>query len=152
MNVEQKIRDYLPDILHLSLATCIDNKPWVCEVHFAYDKELNLYFRSKKERRHSQEIAKNPRVAGNIITQHPKEQKPRGVYFEGAAQIVEDINQNQDAYKSFHDRLGFGSEILNSADDHKIYKVTVTDYYLFDSRESNPSQKYHLPWKSAGNT
>ncbi|HLZ15367.1 MAG TPA: hypothetical protein VKQ34_05305 [Candidatus Saccharimonadales bacterium] len=37
LDIEQIIRDYLPDVVHMSLATCKDNKPWVCEVHFAYD-------------------------------------------------------------------------------------------------------------------
>jgi len=38
MNIEQKIREYLPQVIHLSLATSSENKPWVGEVHFAYDK------------------------------------------------------------------------------------------------------------------
>jgi uncharacterized protein YhbP (UPF0306 family) len=150
MDIEQKIREYLPDILHMSLATSAGNKPWVCEVHFAYDKDLNLYFRSKPDRRHSQELAKNPNVAGNIITQHAAEQKPRGVYFEGTAKIVQDIDEDHPAYKSFEQRLGVGPEILEDAkkdDGHKIYKISVSNYYLFDSRESSPSRKYHLPWK-----
>ncbi len=67
MDVEKIIREYIDKTIHLSLATSSDNKPWVCEVHFAYDEQLNLYFRSLKSRRHSQEIAKNPNVAGNII-------------------------------------------------------------------------------------
>jgi len=139
----------------MSLATCADDKPWVCEVHFAYDSELNLYFRSKESRRHSQEIAKNPNVAGNIVTQHPVDQEPRGVYFEGTAEIVNDIDGKHEAYRSFADRLEVGPEIIEEAmanDGHKIYKITVADYYLFDSRESNPSQKYHLPWKKIGKT
>src|SRR2546429_174368 len=92
--VEQIIREYLPGILHMSLGTSKDSKPWVCEVHFVYDNDLNIYFRSKKIRRHSQEIAQNPNVAGNIVEQHPAEQKPRGVYFEGTAEIVENFDQS----------------------------------------------------------
>jgi nitroimidazol reductase NimA-like FMN-containing flavoprotein (pyridoxamine 5'-phosphate oxidase superfamily) len=75
-DVEQIIRDYLPNVIHLSLATCVDNKPRVCEVHYVYD-DLNLYFRSKLSRRHSQEIFHNPYVAGNIVEQHTREEKPR---------------------------------------------------------------------------
>ncbi len=152
MNIEQAIRDYLPGVLHMSLATCLGNKPWVCEVHFAYDDDLNLYFRSKQARRHSQEIAANPNVAGSIVEQHAKDQKPRGVYFEGIAEIVEEFSKDHPAYKSFSDRLGTDPEIIedaNSEDGHKVYKITVSDFYLFDSRESSPSQKYHLPRSAA---
>lgn len=150
MDVEKTIREYLPQVLHMSLATSKDNKPWVCEVHFAYDNDLNLYFRSMQSRRHSQEIAMNPHVAGNIVTQHGPTEKPRGVYFEGTAAMAENINEDHPVYKSFIERLGVGPKILEDAkldDGHKFYKIIVTDYYLFDSRESSPSQKYHLEWK-----
>ena len=76
-NVEQAIRDYLPQIIHMSLGTSRDNKPWVCEVHFAFDQELNLYFRSRTNSRHCLEIKDNPNVAGNIVTQHHGEEKPK---------------------------------------------------------------------------
>lgn len=155
MDIEKTIRDYLPGIVHMSLATCVGNKPWACEVHYVYDDGLNLYFRSKKNRRHSQEIAQNPNVAGNIVEQHPVERKPRGVYFEGTAEIVENFDEAHPAYKTFCDRLGMGPEIIEDAkteDGHKVYKITISDLYLFDSRESSPSQKYHLKWPRAGNT
>jgi len=85
MDTEKIIRNYLPQVIHMSLATCANNKPWVSEVHFVFDNELNFYFRSTPQRRHSEEIATNPNVAGNIVTQHFLGQKVRGVYFEGLA-------------------------------------------------------------------
>ena len=154
MDIEKTIRDYLTGVFHMSLATCVGNKPWVCEVHFVYDDNLNLYFRSKKTRRHSREIASNRNVAGDIVEQHPVDKRPRGVYFEGTAVIVEDFNQSHPAYKAFSERLGLGPEIIedaNTEDGHKVYVISVSDYYLFDARESSPSQKYHLKWP-VGNT
>lgn len=151
LNVEQAIRDYLPDVIHMSLATCADGKPWVCEVHFAYDEDLNIYFRSTPSRRHSQEIAQNPNVAGNIVMQHRLTDKPRGVYFEGTAEDLQGVDENHIAYKSINGRLSLGPKILEEArleDGHKFYKIRVSDYYLFDVRESSPAQKYHLPWGS----
>ena len=151
MNVEQAIRNYLPDILHLSLATSIDNKPWVCEVHFAYDDNLNLYFRSLASRRHSQEIAANPNVAGNIVTQHGITDKPRGIYFEGTAAMIESDAERASVIKYFR-RIGADEAAVEEAknpEGHQFYKVTVSDYYVFDSRESKPSQKYHLAWSKS---
>ncbi len=149
-DIEKTIREYLPDIIHMSLATCKDSKPWVCEVHYAYDDQLNMYFRSKPSRRHSQEIAANPNVAANIITQHQLGEKPRGIYLEGNAELLVDVNQNHIAYQKYCERLGTGPEILEEAkqeDGHKFYKITVSDFYVFDTRESKPSHKYHLKWK-----
>ncbi len=149
LDVEEAIRDYLPNIIHMSLATCVGNKPWVCEVHFAYDKELNLYFRSTLSRRHSQEIEQNPTVAGNIISQHQLSDKPRGVYFEGTAKLLENVDEDHVAYKMISSRFNLGNEILEDAklvDGHKFYEIKVGNFYVFDARETDPSKKYHLHW------
>ncbi len=149
MDIEKAVREYLPQIVHMSLATSKDDKPWVCEVHFAYDENLNLYFRSKPDRRHSIEIALNPNVAGNMVTQHTVEDKPRGVYFEGVAERLTGVNNSHPAYILYCERFGTGPEILEEAETnsgHDFYKIKVEDWYLFDSRESKPSQKYQLPW------
>ncbi len=133
----------------MSLATSKDNRPWVCEVHFVFDDDLNFYFRSTTARRHSQEIAQNENVAGNIITQHSLGEKVRGVYFEGRAALLENINENHPAYKLYCERFGTGKEILDEArtkEGHKFYKISVDNFCLFDSRESGPSRKYELPW------
>lgn len=150
MDVEKTIREYLPKVLHMSLATCIDSKPWVCEVHYVYDDELNLYFRSKPDRRHSEEIAKNPNVAGNIVTQHSLGEKVRGIYFEGVAVELVDVDENHIAYKLYCERLGTGPEILEElkvSGSHGFYKITVKEWSVFDGRGPGPSQKYVLPWK-----
>jgi uncharacterized protein YhbP (UPF0306 family) len=146
-DIEQMIRAYLPDVVHLSLATAVGNKPWVCEVHFSYDTDLNLYFRSTTDRRHCQEIARNPQVAGNIVTQHIIGQKPRGVYFEGTAELLPIVEQTDEAFVSYCKRMGVGPEILEHAakGGPRFYKITVSDYYVFDAREATPPQKYHLP-------
>lgn len=146
-NLEQIIRDYFPSVVHMSLASCKDNKPWVCEVHFVYDDNLNLYFRSKPIRRHSQEITLNPFVSGNIVTQHNVEEKPRWIYFEGKAEQIE-VKEDSQIYMLFCERIRTDNSIVHEQhqeDGHKFYKITVSDYYIFDEKESNPSAKYHLP-------
>ncbi len=45
------------------------------------------------ESRHCQEIAENPHVAGNIVTQHLLGQKTRCVSFEGLAEQLEDTDE-----------------------------------------------------------
>ena len=150
--IEQTIREYIPQIVHMSLATCVDNKPWVCEVHFAYDDELNIYFRSTTDRRHCQEIEQNSNVAGNIVTQHFKNQKVRGVYFEGTAEALGEVDENHPAYKATEARYGKASTIQAVSKDAggpRYYKITVQNWYLFDAYTSDPPQKYQLPWKQS---
>lgn len=142
MDIEKIIREYIDGVIHLSLATCTHDKPWICEVHFSYDDDLNLYFLSKPERRHSREIATNPNVSGSIITQHKIGEPVRGISFEGTVEEIKDISKTHPAYLTYCERFGTGPEIL----DHGFYMIKVGDFYLFDNRETEPGQKYHLPW------
>jgi Pyridoxamine 5'-phosphate oxidase len=81
-NTESIIREYITDVVHMSLATSRDNVPWISEVHFSYGDDLSIYFRSKPTRRHSEEIAENNRVAGNIVREHRVGEPVSGIYFE----------------------------------------------------------------------
>jgi uncharacterized protein YhbP (UPF0306 family) len=146
MDVEATIRDYIKNVLHMSLGTCVDNKPWVCEVHFVYDADLNLYFASDINRRHSQEIAQNPFVSGTIHEPHTIDMKPRGLYYEGTAEVMTDVTEGSPVFRLFDERFNFTLDKLPSAvanEGPKFYKITVSDWYVFDARESTPSQKYH---------
>jgi uncharacterized protein YhbP (UPF0306 family) len=148
MDVEKIIRDYLPNIVHMSLATSKDNKPWVCEVHFAYDDDLNLYFRSLASRRHSEEIAINPNVAGNIVVQHILGQMPVGVYFEGTATMLQKESDIRAAAEYIKDRLQVGNEIIDDAlgGGHQFYKITVETYYVFGKLDETGPKKHELKW------
>lgn len=149
LNIEQTIRDYLPQIVHMSLGTSKDNKPWVCEVHFAYDNDLNLYFRSLTSRRHSQEIAANPNVAGNIVKQHQLGEYPVGVYFEGTAERLEPGDEQNKAFSAIKERLQASDDILEEAkrpDGHQFYKITVDTWYVFGKFDDQGGKKYELKW------
>jgi uncharacterized protein YhbP (UPF0306 family) len=146
--IEAIIREYIPQIIHMSLATVENNKPWVCEVHFSYDDELNLYFMSSTNTRHAQEIVKNPHVAGNIVTQHHKNQKVRCVDFEGIAEILSSTDAEQIAYPAYVKRYGESEGLLNEIrkdGDARFFKINVKDFYLFDSYGEGRA-KHHLPW------
>ncbi len=148
-DIEQAIREYLPGVVHLSLATIDDGKPWICEVHYAYDDNLNLYFVTRPSKRHSVEIMKNGAVAGSIVKQHSAKEKVRGVFFEGKAKKIEHINKEHVAYKVFTERFGVDETLLEGGkvpDARTFYRIIVSKYYLFDSIESKSGEKYELPW------
>ncbi|MDO8335314.1 MAG: pyridoxamine 5'-phosphate oxidase family protein [Candidatus Saccharibacteria bacterium] len=148
MNIENFIREYLPNVIHLSLATSADNKPWVCEVHFAYDDDLNLYFFSTTDRRHCEELRNNKYVAGNIVKQHAMGEKPRGVYFEGVAEQLENVDENHIAYKTYAARYPEFRHWEKLGGDSRLYKIKVSDYYIFDvTGQIQPPGKHQLSWK-----
>lgn len=149
MDVEKIIREYIDKSLHMSLGTSSDNKPWVCEVHFVYDQDLNVYWRSLTSRRHSQEIAKNPNVAGNIVRQHGLGEYPHAVYFEGKAELIEDEAERQKIFALFQKRLEVDESILEDAkkdDGHKFYKITVENWYAFGKFDQPSGGKFKLEW------
>lgn len=151
MNIESIIREYIDKSFHLSLGTCVDNKPWVCEVHFVYDEDLNLYYRSLTSRRHSQEIARNPNVAGNIVRQHALADIPHAIYFEGTAERIVDEAERQRVFPYFKNRLGSPDDKLDEArreDGHQFYKITVSKWYAFGKFDGETVQKYELAWSS----
>ena len=148
--IEQIIREYIKDIVHMSIATSHDNEPWISEVHFSYDNELNLYFISRPSRRHSLEVAKNNQIAGNIVKQHTKGEKVRGVYYEGTIEMLENVTEQDLAFASYNQRFDNDIAILaEQAEEngHRWYKVTVNKFYLFDELEMEPAGKYELNWK-----
>ncbi len=149
MDIEKVVREYIEKSLHMSLATVINNKPWVCEVHFVYDDNLNLYWRSLKSRRHSQEIAKNPHVAGNIVRQHSLKEGPHAIYFEGKAELVDNEASRQKIFPLFHKRLSVSESILEDAQTnggHQFYKATIENWYAFGKFEGTSYDKYKLGW------
>lgn len=133
----------------MSLGTTNGTKPWVCEVHFVYDSDLNLYFRSLKSRRHSQDIQANPNVAGNIVKQHGIGEPGHGIYFEGSASFATADAERQKLSPLFEKRLGAKQSILEDArnpEGHQFYKIMVDTWYAFGMFGNEKAQKYELPW------
>jgi uncharacterized protein YhbP (UPF0306 family) len=129
MDTEKLVRDCLSKCIHMSLGTCADNKPWVCEVHFAYDGELNLYYRSLESRRHSQEIEKNKYVAGNVVKQYAKGEPCDGaVYFEGTAKLLTPGQELDAAHNALSERLGIGDAELQQAQDQAGHQPVLQSH------------------------
>lgn len=148
MDVEKIVRKYLDKTVHMSLATSRGSKPWVCEVHFAYDQALNLYFVSERSTRHCKEIADNPFVAGDIVRQHDLSQSPHGIYFEGSAELVADPSSEQ--ISSYCGRLNRDEselrQYLSAEGGRGMYKISVSNWAAFGKFGGDKNQKYELAW------
>ena len=90
MKLKKLIEDYLKEAKLMQLATAVDNQPWVCNVWFAADKELHIYWFSSTTRRHSSEVLKNNKVAAAIVLPHSPKDSARGLQLEGTASLVGD--------------------------------------------------------------
>jgi len=140
-NVESIIRKHLQSGRMMQLATVNGDQPWCCTVYFVPDENLNLYWISTPERRHSQEIHRHGKAAAAIpITYLPNDGDfVVGVSVEGHASLVEDPNEITTAMKLYADRYGndevWIQDFLAGKNPHKPYKLKPSLFVLFDSKE-----------------
>lgn len=144
------IEDYLNEAKLMQLATSINDKPWVCSVWFAIDEDLNIYWFSSITRRHSKEVIRNNKVAGAIVLPQMPEDPPRGLQFQGVAEMLEDRVDIDKAISVYADRI-FAKEKIKEFMEHKekphrFYRIKPTQFVLFDVVNfiDNSRQEYNL--------
>ena len=86
--IKQPIKEVLDKGYLMSIATIDDSGVWVCDVIFIHDNDLNIYWMSDPEVRHSQAIHKDSKVAGTITVSDAGEDN-FGIQFEGIAEKIE---------------------------------------------------------------
>lgn len=130
------IKEYLRQAKLMQLATSIDNQPWVCSVWFGFDDELNLYWFSSTTRRHSKEVIINQKVAGAIVLPQTPTDAPRGIQFEGIAELLTKQEDIDKAVSVYVDRIFSKYTITNFMNSterpHRFYKIKPSMYVLFD--------------------
>ena len=150
MEIKQLITDYLKEARLMQVATSQDNQPWACTVYFAFDEDLNLYWISKTDRRHSKEIRNNEKVAGTIVFPHTPGDDVQGIQFQGIAKELTDKKEAIIGMKYYAERYGVKPErvntLLDGSDGHTCYKIMPDLYVLFDEVNfpDDPRQEYKL--------
>lgn len=135
MKPDALVREYLlGDAQTMQLATVANGKPWVASVYFVADNELNVYWLSWPERRHSREIAANVNVAATVAI---KSDSPViGVQLEGEAYEIIDSAIVADVMKRYITKYDAGKEFVTNfqkgINHHKLYKLVPSTIQLFD--------------------
>lgn len=78
----------------MSLATLDDGGVWVADVIYIYDDDLNIYWISDPEVRHSKAILKNKQVAGTITISNKSKELNLGIQFSANAEKIEGTRQD----------------------------------------------------------
>lgn len=134
----------------MQLATCVNNQPWVCNVWFAADDDMNIYWFSAVNRRHSKELEKNPKVSASIVLPHSPKDPPRGIQLEGIGEVLTNPSDVAKARSVYEDRIfdasTIDSFINHKQRPHKFYRIKPTMYVLFDVRNfpENARQEYQV--------
>lgn len=131
----EKAKEYLQsDAPVMQIATVHDGKPWIASVYFVADDELNVYWLSWPERRHSGEIAKNTYVAATVAI---KTDRPViGVQLEGVAEEVVDPEVVRDVIALYVAKYNEGKRFYDAfvagTNRHHMYVLRPRAIQLFD--------------------
>ena len=133
-DIKQIAEHHLSKARVMQLATSAGGQPWVCSVYFVVDEQLNIYWLSWPERRHSQELAKNPKAAVTIAI---KTDLPVvGLGAEGVVNEVKNakiVKKMADKYIEKYDfAQTFYERFIAGKNEHKMYVLKPKKYVLFD--------------------
>ncbi len=144
------ITEYLQQAKLMQLATVSNGNPWVCSVWYGFDDDLNIYFFSATNRRHSLEISNDNRVAGAMALPQTPQDQPRGLQFEGKAKRLTDEADITHARSTYEGRI-FDAETINKfmahqERPHSFYRIVPSKFVLFDAVNfpENSRQEYKL--------
>jgi uncharacterized protein YhbP (UPF0306 family) len=120
----------------MSLGTSDKNGVWVADVIFVYDDDLNIYWLSSPDCRHSKAIMENDKVSGTITLSTNKKEPNLGIQFEGKAERLEGVRIDLIAKhwtKRSH-RIPDICKALEVLDGDCWYKLTPTMIGLIDEK------------------
>lgn len=138
MDPKELSRKSLQEINILQLATAENNNPWICTVHFYADDQLNLYWVSRTDRKHSKQIAENPFASATMVVHEntPSENYVISVTLSGKAELLADVPAGiREAYVA---KLNKPPNMLPDQNDpdnlQEFYRLTPSEVVLFDTK------------------
>lgn len=154
MRVKQLINNYLKESYLLQIATSGHNIPWICTVCFGFDTSFNLYWFSRHDTRHSQEILQNNCVAGAVVLPYVKGNKSRGLQFAGIAVELHDVLEIEKGLGAMRKRYDMSkkreielkNEMVSGDANYGLYRFIPEEIILYDTKNfpDAPRQVYSM--------
>lgn len=139
-DVRKRIEEVLKRGHLLSLATVDDGGPWVGDMIYIHDDDLNLYWISRKNRRHSIAIRANPQVAASITVSEPKG-NDLGLQISG---LAEELSDNPAVVDAYWKKRGKPPQ-RPITDEHAWYILKLTKIELIDEEHFGHEKKVLKP-------
>ncbi|MDP2672144.1 MAG: pyridoxamine 5'-phosphate oxidase family protein [Candidatus Daviesbacteria bacterium] len=89
MDIKTKILEILSHGHLMSLATQDEGGLWVADLVYVYDEDLNIYWMSDPDVRHSKALIENSQVAGTITISNKSRELNLGIQFSGKAKKID---------------------------------------------------------------
>ncbi len=136
-DIKKIIHAFLAECSLMQLATAKDNQPWVCNVWFAADENMHIYWISADHRRHSQEILQNSKIAATIVRPYSSQEIPSGLQLQGKAEILTDKKEIKNVRALFKKKQFNIDRIMRSMKEENksfhFYKLNPTIFAIFDT-------------------
>jgi len=129
MTEPEKALRVLNEVKYLTLATLNDDgSPWVSTLFFAFDKDLNFYWASKKDCLHSSNINRDPRVAANIYwLGHDGEDDVDALYIKAQAHEITSLPEVIQTLTPYGKRL-FDAKFITQQ-GYKLLLTQTKDFF-----------------------
>lgn len=148
-SAQELAKQYIQERMVMQLATINGaGQPWLCTVHYVTGTDFSMYWVSLDSRRHSQDIAQNPKAAVAVVVKAP-EHPVVGIQMEGKAEKIEDKSAITKAMRLYSSRHHLPPEIYEMANSEKgparVYKFTPRMIVLFSEVDfpDNPRQAWN---------
>lgn len=145
---KQQVLDFLKQHTLMAVAT-YGSHPWIANVYYVFDSELNLYFLSSPNTLHCQQITKNDNVAVSIVDSHQDvNHKPKiGLQLWGKAQQISDAAKVKYAVDLWKSSLGVSNDKISYANmvkkviSGRMYKIAPKKIKIFGLFKAEEGQE-----------
>ncbi len=112
--LETVVIQHMDSITTMTLAGCIDEKPWAAAVYYAR-RAFDLIFFSSPSSRHSMIFARNPRAAATIHGDYKGWQEIKGLQMEGEVKLISGATARAKALATYLKRYPFVREFFSGS-------------------------------------
>ncbi len=136
--LRERVLAFLGEHHVMALSTVGSDGPWAAAVFYAHDG-LRLYFLSAPGSRHSENLARDPRVAATIQRDYDDWPGIRGLQIAGHVRQVAEADEAhvRALYQSRYPLIGGGAgvprKIMEALDKIRWYEFAPEDIYLIDN-------------------
>jgi general stress protein 26 len=140
-DLSKRAREIVAEIRYITIASVTpDGEPWNSPVFGAYDNNYNFYFGTHKDSQKAKNIRSNNNVFLAIYNSTVPPGAGEGVYIEGKAQQLTDIDEIKYAYeimKKRHDDHFWEFTALDGSGPINVYKVEPNRVWMNDSGQKD---------------
>jgi general stress protein 26 len=135
-DLSRRAKAIIQEIRYLTIASVTpEGKPWNSPVFGGFDQDYNFYFGTHKNSQKAKNVAANNNVFVAIYNSTLPPGTGKGVYIQGVATLLTDIDEIKRVYnllKARHDNHFWEFEALDGTGPINLYKIAPLQAWMND--------------------